>query len=48
MIWQDYAVRDNDSRKVDHKAFKALWISAVDQVGEGAHPEVVAVALVLR
>jgi hypothetical protein len=42
VIWQDRGVRDNDGRKLDHKTLEALRIRAVDQVGEGAHPEDVA------
>ncbi|MGB6577737.1 MAG: IS630 family transposase, partial [Streptosporangiaceae bacterium] len=41
-------MRDNDGRKLDHKALEALRIRAVDQVGEGAHPEDVAAALGLH
>jgi hypothetical protein len=41
-------VRDNDGRKLDHKTLEALRIRAVDQVGEGAHPEHVAAALGLH
>jgi transposase len=41
-------VRDNDGRKLDHKTLEALRIRAVDQVGEGAHPEDVAAALGLH
>lgn len=48
MIWQVCAVRDNDGRKLDHKTLEALRIRAVDQVGEGAHPEDVAAALGLH
>jgi hypothetical protein len=48
VIWQDYAVRDNDGRKLDHKTLEALRIRAVDRVGEGAHPEDVAAALGLH
>ena len=48
MIWQNYAMRDNDGRKLDHKTLEALRIRAVDQVGEGAHPEDVAAALGLH
>ena len=38
----------NDGRKLDHKTLEALRIRAVDQVGEGAHPEDVAAALGLH
>jgi transposase len=48
VIWQDCAVRDNDGRKLDHQTLEALRIRAVDQVGEGAHPEDVAAALGLH
>jgi transposase len=48
VIWQDCLVRDNDGRKLDHKTLEALRIRAVDQVGEGAHPEDVAAALGLH
>jgi transposase len=48
VIWQNCAVRDNDGRKLDHKTLEALRIHAVDQVGEGAHPEDVAAALGLH
>src|ERR1022692_2215467 len=41
-------MRDNDGRKLDHKTLEALRIRAVDQVGEGAHPEDVAAALGLH
>ena len=41
-------MRDNDGRKLDHKTLEALRIRAVDQVGEGAHPEEVAAALGLH
>src|SRR5437763_5202223 len=41
-------MRDNDGRKLDHKILEALRIRAVDQVGEGAHPEDVAAALGLH
>jgi transposase len=41
-------VRENDGRKLDHKTLEALRIRAVDQVGEGAHPEDVAAALGLH
>src|SRR5436305_13560251 len=41
-------MRDNDGRKLDHKTLEALRIRAVDQVGEGAHPENVAAALGLH
>jgi hypothetical protein len=45
VIWQDWAVPENDGRKLDHKTLEVLRIRAVDQVGEGAHPEDVAAAL---
>jgi transposase-like protein len=48
VIWQDCCVRDNDGRKLDHKTLEALRIRAVDQVGEGAHPEDVAAVLGLH
>jgi transposase len=48
VIWQNCVVRDNDGRKLDHKTLEALRIRAVDQVGEGAHPEDVAAALGLH
>ena len=41
-------MRDNDGRKLDHRTLEALRIRAVDQVGEGAHPEDVAAALGLH
>ena len=41
-------MRENDGRKLDHKTLEALRIRAVDQVGEGAHPEDVAAALGLH
>ena len=41
-------MRDNDGRKLDHKTLEALRIRAVDQVGQGAHPEDVAAALGLH
>src|ERR1022692_4488098 len=41
-------MRENDGRKLDHKTLEVLRIRAVDQVGEGAHPEDVAAALGLR
>jgi transposase len=41
-------VRDNDGRKLDHKTLEVLRIRAVEQVGEGAHPEDVAAALGLH
>src|SRR5437763_16321581 len=41
-------MRDNDGRKLDHKTLEALRIRAVEQVGEGAHPEDVAAALGLH
>jgi len=41
-------VRENDGRKLDHKTLEALRIRAVEQVGEGAHPEDVAAALGLH
>ena len=41
-------MRDNDGRKLDHKTLETLRIRAVDQVGEGAHPEDVAAALGLH
>jgi hypothetical protein len=41
-------VRDNDGRKLDHKTFEVLRIRAVEQVGAGAYPEVVADALGLH
>jgi len=41
-------VRENDGRKLDHKTLEVLRIRAVDQVGEGAHPEDVAAALGLH
>src|ERR1022692_5000263 len=41
-------MRDNDGRNLDHKTLEALRIRAVDQVGEGAHPEDVAAALGLH
>ena len=41
-------MRDNDGRKLDHKTLEALRIRAVDQVGQGAHPEDVAGALGLH
>lgn len=47
-VWQDGAVRDNDGRKLDHGTLEALRIRAVEQVGEGAHPEEVAAALGLH
>src|SRR5512135_3375809 len=48
MIWQNYAVRDNDGRKLDHATLEALRLRAVDQVTAGAHPEDVAAALGLH
>jgi transposase len=48
VILQDCAVRDNDGRKLYHKTLEALRIRAVDQVGEGAHPEDMVVALGLH
>ena len=41
-------MRDNDGRKLDHRTLEALRVRAVDQVGEGAHPEDVAAALGLH
>ena len=41
-------MRDNDGRKLDHKTLEVLRIRAVEQVGEGAHPEDVAAALGLH
>jgi transposase len=41
-------VRENDGRRLDHQTLEALRIRAVDQVGEGAHPEDVAAALGLH
>ncbi len=41
-------MRDNNGRKRDHKTLEVLRIRAVDQVGEGAHPEDVAAALGLH
>jgi len=41
-------VRENDGRKLDHKTLEVLRIRAVEQVGEGAHPEDVAAALGLH
>jgi hypothetical protein len=38
-------VRENDGRKLDHKTLEVLRIRAVEQVGEGAHPEDVAAAM---
>jgi transposase len=48
VIWQDRTVRDNDGRKLDHRTLEALRIRAVDQAGQGAHPEDVAAALGLH
>jgi transposase len=48
VVWHHCGVRDNDGRKLDHRTLEALRIRAVDQVGEGAHPEDVAVALGLH
>ena len=41
-------MRENDGRKLDHKTLEVLRIRAVEQVGEGAHPEDVAAALGLH
>jgi transposase len=41
-------VRENDGRKLDHKTLEVLRIRAVEQAGEGAHPEDVAAALGLH
>jgi transposase len=41
-------MRENDGRKLDHKTLEVLRIRAVDQAGEGAHPEDVAAALGLH
>lgn len=41
-------MREDDGRKLDHKTLEVLRIRAVEQVGEGAHPEDVAAALGLH
>ncbi len=41
-------MRENDGRRLDHKTLEVLRIRAVEQVGEGAHPEDVAAALGLH
>ena len=41
-------MRENDGRKLDHKTLEVLRVRAVEQVGEGAHPEDVAAALGLH